>query len=65
MFRQNFLDNEKSKIAFIFAGVSASSNAVAKGAAEDFNKNGIRSIMFTIIQILELLASKGLLLKHL
>tara|TARA_B100002019_G_scaffold192788_1_gene166801 strand:- start:6915 stop:7403 length:489 start_codon:yes stop_codon:yes gene_type:complete len=48
MFRQNFFDNEKSKIAFIFAGVSASSNAVAKGAAEDFNKNGIRSIMFTI-----------------
>ena len=48
MYRQNSLDDEKNKIAFIFAGVSASSNAVAKSAAEDFKNNGIRAIMFTI-----------------
>ena len=48
MCRQNFYDNEKSKTVFIFAGVSTSSNAVAKSAAEDFKKNGIRTLMFTI-----------------
>tara|TARA_B100000214_G_scaffold177198_1_gene127484 strand:- start:214 stop:702 length:489 start_codon:yes stop_codon:yes gene_type:complete len=48
MNRQNFYDNEKNKIALIFAGVSTSSNVVAKSAAEDIKKKGIRTLIFTI-----------------
>ena len=48
MKRQNFHDDEKSKTALIFAGVSASSTTVAKSAAEDFKKNGIQTLIFTI-----------------
>ena len=63
MYRQNSLDDEKNKIAFIFAGVSASSNAVAKSAAEDFKNNGIRAIMFTINPDLRTIGFQGTAVK--
>ena len=63
MYRQNSLDDEKNKIAFIFAGVSTSSNAVAKSAAEDFKNNGIRAIMFTINPDLRTIGFQGTAVK--
>ena len=63
MYRQNSLDDEKDKIAFIFAGVSASSNAVAKSAAEDFKNNGIRAIVFTINPDLRTIGFQGTAVK--
>ncbi|MBJ46010.1 MAG: hypothetical protein CL465_04385 [Acidimicrobiaceae bacterium] len=63
MYRQNSLDDEKNKIAFIFAGVSASSNTVAKSAAEDFKNNGIRAIMFTINPDLRTIGFQGTAVK--
>ena len=63
MYRQNSLDDEKNKIAFIFAGVSASSNAVAKSAAEDFKNNGIRAIVFTINPDLRTIGFQGTAVK--
>ena len=48
MNRQNLYHNEKGKTALIFAGISTSSNAAAKSAAEDFKGNGIRTLIFSI-----------------
>ena len=48
MNQQNFCENEENTTAFIFAGVSASSNEVAKSAAEGLKRNGIRTLIFSI-----------------
>ena len=57
------LTMKKNKIAFIFAGVSSSSNAVASFPAEDFKISGIRAIIVTINPDLRTIGFQGTAVK--